>query len=203
MRFVRVTVNLARNRVVSVMEQDTPFQSPAGTTVDGEECETYDLGAVEDQEWRDGAGRPCGLTRHLLERLERGDADVRRLHDVPCTLEGLRSRLRERGPSGVPVGVRAWLATVLPPEQATAMGLVRGLPISALKACEALRAARDPHGGSRLAYFERAAHEQASRRAGKELRRRRVRAEREAAQAVAAAEAWDEMRASIERAPGG
>lgn len=204
MRFVRASVSHTTNRVVGVVEQDTPFTSAeAGVvTIAGEECETTDLGVVEDQKWTDRDGKPCGLTQHILERLESGDAGIQRLHDVPCTLDGIRARLRERGPAGIPVRVRAWLATVLPSDQVDALGIARGLPISALKACEAIRTRRDPHGGSRMAYFELVAQCQHETRRAKIERGIRRRTEKEAAIATAAAQAWQEMQTSIENGGG-
>jgi hypothetical protein len=195
-RFVRVTVSHTQNRVVAVMEQDTPFRSGGRCLVAGEECETFDLGVVEDQPWALPDGTPCSVTRHLLERLESESPDVRCIHDVPCTLEGIRARLRERGPTGIPVKVRAWLATVLPEPEVRAMGIAAGIPIAALKACEAIRARRDPSGGSRAEYFERIAQRQHETRRVKIERDIRRRSDRE----LAASQAFEEMRASIERA---
>ncbi|MCL4687498.1 MAG: hypothetical protein KJ007_02910 [Burkholderiales bacterium] len=174
MRFVRVVVSQTQNRVVAVLEQDTPFNGGGYVTIAGEECETQDLGVVEDQSWTRLDGTPCGVTRHLLERLESGSPDVRRIHDAPCTMDGIKARLRERGPAGIPIKVRAWLATVLPADQVAAMGLARGIPVAALKSCDAIRAARDPDGGSRRLYFERITHRQSERRAAKSLARRRA-----------------------------
>lgn len=178
MRFVRVVVSHTQNRVVAVLEQDTPFVRGGTAVIAGEDCETIDLGVVEDQAWTRLDGTPCGVTRHLLERLESGSPDVRRIHDAPCTVEGIKACLRARGPAGIPIKVRAWLATVLPPDQVRALGIARGIPVAALKSCDAIRAARDPDGGSRRAYFERITHQQSERRAAKSLTRRRAAAEK-------------------------
>lgn len=185
MRFVRVTVSHTRNRVVAVMEQDTPFLTGGHATLDGEECETYDLGVVEDQEWTDAQGQPVRMTAHLLEHLESGAAGIEKLHDCPCTLEGIREHLRARGPAGIPVKVRAWLATVLPDHEVRALGIAAGIPIAALKACEAIRTKRDPAGGSRQAHFERIAERQHTARRGKIERGIRNREGRERAAAEA------------------
>lgn len=176
MRFVRVVVSHTQNRVVAVLEQDTPFVRGGTAAIADEDCETIDLGVVEDQPWTRLDGTPCGVARHILERLESGAPDVRRIHDAPCTLDGVRARLRERGPAGIPVKVRAWLATTLPPDEVRALGIARGIPVAALKSCDAIRAARDPAGGSRQAYFERITHQQALRRSARALAKRRARA---------------------------
>ena len=181
MRFVRVVVSHTQNRVVAVLEQDTPFVRGGSAAIAGEDCETFDLGVVEDQAWTRLDGTPCGATRHLLERLESGSPDVRRIHDAPCTVDGIKVRLRERGPAGIPIKVRAWLATVLPADQVAAMGLARGVPIAALKACETLRAARDPEGGARAGYFEAIAARQSAGRSARALAKRSAKAGRAAA----------------------
>lgn len=181
MRFVRVVVSHAQNRVVAVLEQDTPFDGGGSVTVAGEDCETIDLGVVEDQPWTRLDGTPCGVTRHILERLESGSPEVRRIHDAPCTIEGIKARLRARGPAGIPVKVRAWLASVLPADQVAAMGLARGVPIAALKSCDAIRAVRDPDGGSRGRYFEAIAGRQSAGRSARALAKRSSRAGRAAA----------------------
>jgi hypothetical protein len=165
MRFVRVTFNRARAEIVGVAQQDTPFHGAGGEMgVSGDDCETFDFGVVQD------AGEPGEPTRAWLEAMRaaptaevlarRVDIGARVL-DCPCTIDGIKTRLRERGPNAIPVGVRAWLANVLPPDQVAAMGLGRGLPISIQKAMEALRVKRDPAGGSRMFVLERKAQRQA------------------------------------------
>ncbi|MGD9953462.1 MAG: hypothetical protein AB7S87_12870 [Burkholderiales bacterium] len=206
MRFLRYVFNHSRGQVQSVAVQDTPFGAFA-IEVDGEDLEAIDLGVVDgDRAWALRDGTPCGQARFYLERLQEIDdtrgnqSDLPAILDVPCTLEGIRARLRARGPAGIPVKVRAWLATILPPETVAGLGIARGLPVSALKACEAIRTRRDPNGGSRVTHFERIAERQ------HEARRRRIeraiqrKAARTAAPAQAAGEAWEEMRAAIARA---
>lgn len=199
MRFVRCVVSHSQNRIIAVFEQDVPFLKGGSCEIVGEECETYDLGAVEDQAWTDAEGKPCSLTRHVLEKLESGNAGIVRLHDAPCTIEGIRARLRARGPAGLPVKLRAWLAATLPADQVRQLGIARGIPVGTLKACEAIRAARDPAGGSKVPYFERITHAQAVRRSEGELRKRKAKEARQAAVATAAAEAWEEMRGTVAR----
>jgi hypothetical protein len=162
MRFVRVTVSHTQNRVVGVSTLDVPFNDEhhgavrvfneaAGVLV-YEECEVIDLGVVEDEiDWRTVAGEPCSMAQYLLERLESGNHEVTKIHDCPCTLPGIVDRLRAKGLGGIPIKVRAWLANVLPEDRVAAIGIARGLPIAALRAAEALRNRRDPHGGSRMA----------------------------------------------------
>jgi hypothetical protein len=173
MRFVRVTYGKTSGQVYAVFEQDTPFTSGGSARPDGEECETVDLGLVEEQAWTDLDGGPCGPTLHILRRIEAGfHHGVERVHDCPCTLDGIRARLRAKGPAGIPVKARAWLANILREDHAAAMGIGRGLPVSALKAAEALRNRRDPMGGSRMVYLEAIAQRQADAHAGARLRKR-------------------------------
>jgi hypothetical protein len=63
------------------------------------------------------------------------------------------------------VKARAWLANVMAPDLVAALGIGRGLPISAMKAAEQLRNQKDPAGGSRMAYLERIAQQESDRRA--------------------------------------
>lgn len=184
MRFVRVTISHTQNRVIAVTEQDVPFGHGGAITVIGEECETIDLGVVEECHWTDLAGHPCTPSRHVYVRLEIDHAGMPKIHDVPCTVGGIKDRLRAGGLQAVPIKVRAWLATVLPPDQVAALGIGRGLPISALKACEAIRVGRDPAEGSRMAYFEAIAHRQAVRRSARALAKRETRAARAAKRAT-------------------
>ena len=177
MKFVRVMVSHTQNRVVAVMVQDAPFDR-ARMTIEGEECETYDLGAVQDQSWTTLDGKQCAPCRHILERLETEALVVERIVDVPCTLEGIRARVRARGPTGLPVTVRAWLAATLPEDEVRALGIARGIPVSALKAVEAARSTGDPQGGARQAFYERLAHQQAVRRAASALAKRTAKARR-------------------------
>lgn len=176
MRFVRVTHSRTRGIAIAVFEQDTPFINGGHARVQGEVCETIDLGVAEEQPWTDLDGSPCGPSLHILKRLEAGlPHGVARLHDCPCTLDGIRARLRQRGSAGVPTKVRAWLANILPDDQVAAMGLARGLPISALRAAESLRNRRDPDAGSRLKHLEGIAQRQADAHAQSRLRKRKQR----------------------------
>jgi hypothetical protein len=173
MRFVRITYGKTTGRVVAVFEQDTPFTSGGYAIDHGEECETVDLGVAEEQAWTDLDGRACRPTLHILQRLEAAfHHGVETVHDCPCTLEGIRSRLRAKGTAGIPVKVRAWLANTLPEEHAAAFGVARGLPISAMRAAEALRNRRDPLGGSRATHLEAIAQRQANAHAAARLRKR-------------------------------
>jgi hypothetical protein len=166
MRFVRVTHNLTRGIVLAVTEQDVPFSREEHVIPVGEKYAEVDFGVVEDErDWRDATGEPCTLSTYLRERLSVGaHHGIERLHECPCTFTGINARLRAKGPAGIPVKVRAWLANILPEQQVAAMGIGRGLPISAMKAAEALRNRRDPAGGSRLAHLEGIAQRQSDAR---------------------------------------
>jgi hypothetical protein len=93
------------------------------------------------------------------------DCELPKLIDCPASMDGIERVLRTSGPKGIPVKVRAWLACILPPHHADALGIGRGLPISAIKAAEAIRMKRDPRAGNRMEYFSRIAQRQADERA--------------------------------------
>lgn len=214
MIFVRLAVNTQTGEVIGAMSQDVPFET-GSVAIAGASCEMLDLGVVEDHEWtsHERLGEPASVNRHLVERLRAGGVkrvDIREkrasaalhveglyglaevaavltIQDVPCTMKGLKQRLREKGPDGIPVNVRAWLANVLPCEQCEAMGLARRLPISAMKAAEALRNRRDPAGGSRMHVLERAAQAQSDGHAAARLRAKKRREARAMAKAAPAA----------------
>lgn len=190
MTFVRVFIGRTSNEVRHVIEQSVPFEGAGAATIrDGaEELEPVDLGFVEPYDWQDAGGRQCSPSRHILERIEHPDPAVRRamptIHESPVTLEAIKQRLRERGPRGIPMKVRAWLANVLAPDRVAAMGIARGLPMSAIKAAEAWRNRIDPVAGSRMLVIERAIQARADRMLAARVRS----AERRAQKAVAKAE---------------
>jgi hypothetical protein len=179
MRFVRVTVNHDTGELVGVIQQDIPFSAGGGcllvTGADGrkQRCETFDLGMVQDHDWRDAAGNATHPARHIHDALVRAGATpaqfakgevtaehagLREILDCPCTHDGIRDRLRAKGHQGLPLKAIAWLAATLPQHQADALGLA-GVPIAALKAMERIRNSRDPLGGSRMELLERAAQQ--------------------------------------------
>jgi hypothetical protein len=197
MRFVRVTVDHDAGEVVGVTQQDTPFESNGGAVfvigADGvkHRCQTFDLGVVEEHDWRDAAGNVTHPARHIFDSLERArikpehftqgtvtaeHAGVRELLDCPCTHEGIRDRLRSKGTAGIHVKVRAWLVLTLPPHHVDALGL-DGVSIAALKAMERIRNERDPRSGSRMANLERIAQQRSDTRAARHLARRRAKEE--------------------------
>lgn len=175
MKFVRVTFSRTVNEVIAVSELDVPFDGERDGMMlrDNEDCEVRDFGVVEPQAWTDLDGKPCRPSRHILERLRAGrDPELARLHAVPCTIPGIKGVLRAGGPAALPAKVRAWLAMVLPADQVLAFGIARGLPLSVLKAAEALRVRHDPRSGSRLANFERHIQARADTAASRRLARR-------------------------------
>jgi hypothetical protein len=175
MRFVRITYGRTTQRVVAVFEQDVPFTTGGYAIDPHEECDVVDLGVAEDQAWTDLDGKKCGPTLHILQRLEAGfHHDVEKLHACPCTIDAIKARLGFWGTRGIPVKVRAWLANVLPEHQVAQMGLARGLPISVMKAAEAMRNRRDPKGGSRMPQLEAIAQRQSDERALMHLRARQA-----------------------------
>lgn len=173
MIFVRLVVSHTRDCINAVMTQDTPFERGM-VEAEGEVCEIFDLGVVEDHAWTDRDGNPCAVHRHVFERLQHSGIcardllerrvspelhvegthglaevlEVREIIDAPCTIETLHARLRARGPEGVPMKVRAWLTLVMPWEAVQAMGIARGISLSSLRAADSLRRRRDPLGGS-------------------------------------------------------
>lgn len=217
MKFVRVVVGRSSGAVLGVMDSDLPWVPGESVRPMGEDFEIADLGFVDGGVWTDTQGRGHRLAKHVFERLQRAGvkgrdvkerrasatlhveglhalADVLELpaiHECPCTLAGIKDRLRARGLAGIPVKARAWLALMLPLHEVALMGIGRGLPISAFKAAESARVARDPNGGSRQAVFERIAQRQAEARAksrqrerDRQLERDRRRLERKAERAA-------------------
>src|SRR5260221_10085704 len=202
MIFERLVVSHTRDCINAVLAQDVPFERGM-ISAEGEVCEIFDLGVVEDHAWTDRNGATCSVSRHIHERLEDAGTrardllerrvsaelhvegldglaallDVRRILDAPCTIETIKDRLRARGLAGIPVVVRAWLATVLPDHHVDAMGVARGVSISAMKAAERLRNKRDPLSGSRLQLLERIAQRQSDAHAAARLRRKQRDAE--------------------------
>jgi hypothetical protein len=201
-RFARAYLRADNGELIAIGESEIPSDHvPAMRLVPndgGPEIQVVveELGLVDDFDPVELDGTACSPSRHLFLRVERdpaggfrskGGHELPPILDCPCTLEGLRQRLRERGLAGVPMKARAWLANVLPAHHVDALGLARGLPISALKAAEAIRNRRDPHAGSRMVVLERAAQEQADAHAASNLRSRRRAGERAARAAYQAA----------------
>lgn len=186
MTFVRAFIGKTSNQVRHVLEQDVPFTTGGLVRAGDEELEVVDLGFAEDHDWRDLEGRPAAPAQHIFLRMRDKPAaealavreGLPMFHDCPCSLEGIKARLRARGVPGIPVKVRAWLAAVLSPDQVAALGVGRGLPIAALKAAEALRNRKDPHGGSRMLRLEREAQRNSDGRSRAALRRRQQAAAR-------------------------
>lgn len=185
MRFVRVylaardypalTPPISAGDVLGVLEQETPFEH-ATLTLDGIELDVLDWGAVADFEPRTPSGERCSPAHHIRKRLgQRGAvrpefaAAMPTRYDCPASLEGIKAKLRAGGPTSIPSPVRAWLVTMLPRDTVNAMGIARGIPISALRAVSAARARRDPNAGSSLFVMERTVQgridEQIARRA--------------------------------------
>lgn len=196
MSFIRVFIGRTSNTVRHVIEQDVPFpgEGPMLKASD-EELDAVDLGFVDQHDWRDLEGRACSPAQHFFLRLERDHEDLPKIHDCPCSIEGIKARLRAQGPEGVPIKARAWLANILPADQVAALGIGRGIPLSAIKAAEALRNRKDPGSGSKLPYLERIGvrHQEQRQRASARARAR------VAAVNAAAGEAWDEMARAIAR----
>lgn len=191
MSFVRAFVGRTSNQVQHIIESEIPFKGPGGVirVVNekgepvGEELESRDLGWMEPLEkCQTLDGSPCTVARHVFVRIENRPApsraeltaggDLPRFHDCPCSIEGIKDRLRAKGPAAIPMKARAWLANVLPPDEVAAMGIGRGLPIAAMKAVEALRIKRDPESGSRMFVLERKAQQQADAHARARLKAR-------------------------------
>lgn len=207
MMFVRVALDHTAGEVLAVAQQDTPFESGGLVHCVGHDCEMVDLGAVDEHPWTDpDTGAPCSPSAHLYHRLRLARvkprdvkegraspelhvegldglasvAGVRRIHDCPCTVDGIKQRLRARGPGVLGAKVRAWLYLVLDPAEVAAMGLNRGIPVSALKALDSMRTARDPQVGSRAFVLERLAQGKSDRRAAQHLHKRKLAQKREA-----------------------
>lgn len=172
MMFARISVNHTTGEVQAVATQETPFDRGGVVTVVGHNCETVDLGLVEDQPFIDLAGQPCPASGHLFYRLIREGIkasdivarktnpgklvalaramEVGKIHDLPCTNAGLRAHIQANGKGGMPMAVRAWLVNVLPQRIVDELQLEEGVPLAAVLAAEAVRCRRDPQRGSRL-----------------------------------------------------
>lgn len=184
MSFVRAFIGRDSGEVQHVMESSVPFPNdgppPPHMLNDrgeptGEELVAVDFGWMEPPQgdYTTLEGRPCSPARHVFDRVKGRPAPnpdelqahgLPRFHDCPCSLNGIRARLRAGGPQAIPATPRAMLANVLPPDQVAAMGIDRDLPLSALRAAETLRNRRDPNGGSRYAVLERQIDELATAR---------------------------------------
>jgi hypothetical protein len=181
MRFVRVYTLAASGEVVNVTQQEIPFNH-AGISIPGVALDMHDLGLVEDfAPTSVSSGEPCTPSAHLFQRLERDPAsggfrakaghELPPIIDCPVTLEGIKQRLRERGPESIPAKARAWLTLMLPPAEVEALGVGRGIPVSALKALDDMRVRRDPGVGSRRVVLERAARKLSDERTAAALKR--------------------------------
>jgi hypothetical protein len=192
--FIRALIGKTSNKVRHVQAQSVPFRSAAPIFDSSEELEVVEVGYAEEHDWKDLEGKPASAAKHVFLRLENDHEDMPTIHDCPCTLEGIKARLREKGPAGIPIKARAWLANILPPAHVDATGIGRGIPISARKAAEATRNRQDPTGGSRMPQLERIAQAQADSHARGMMKARERKAaaiarkeERRAAKAAAAA----------------
>jgi hypothetical protein len=197
MRFLRIYTRKDTGEVITVIERESPFtENHPPITMRGRDgtppfeieqheavAEDFDPALAEYGPTREL--RPVSPARHLFERLRhrgggkfdaKAGTEIPALIDFPASMEKIKTALRSKGPDGVPVKVRAWLANILPPEHVSQLGIARGLPISAMKAAEALRNRRDPAGGSRMEYLNGIAQAQSDARAARELRRRKAKA---------------------------
>lgn len=173
MSFVRVFIGRTSNAVRHVAEQDVPFAGAGHVVSDSKEpLDAIDLGFVEHRDWIDLEGNPTCAAHHIFLRLEKNHAGMPSIHDCPCTIGGIKQRLREQGPAGIPTKARAWLAAVLPEDQVRALGIGDGIPLSVLAAAEALRQRRDPNGGDRLMVLQRRIQQRSDARSAKALSQR-------------------------------
>lgn len=183
MRFVRAYTLVSTGELVNVSEQELPFEPSFGISVDGDASlfAMHEIGFVDDFSPEDLDGKPCSPARHLFARMEREPgADPARgfrakpgrtlpvVSDCPTSLDGIKQRLRERGPEGIPAKARAWLTLMLPPGDVEALGVGKGIPVSALKALDDIRTRRDPSVGSRRVVLERKVQQRAAERAASE-----------------------------------
>lgn len=187
MIFVRVLINKATREIEHVMAQDWPFEGWQLIGVEGTVYDVADVGMLEELKPEPlTAGAPRTASQHVWDRVRglknadlestrkflREHPEMPRLHEVPCTRAGIKALMCEKGREHVSVKVRAWLANILPEHQVAEMGLQRGIPISAMKAVEAIRNRRDPHGGSRMPQLEAKAQQLSNERAAGALRAR-------------------------------
>lgn len=169
MRFARYWVSDSTGEILAVLEQEMPFDDatelcPCNPDGSPHPVTAFDLGLVEHFEPVGLQGEPVNCAGHLFQRLdhERGRGARAKpgtalppIVDCPATLGGIRERVRQRGPGGLPAKARAWLTLMLPPADVAALGIARGLPVSALKALDAMRSGRDKSAPSKGTVLER------------------------------------------------
>jgi hypothetical protein len=186
MRFVRAFVRGDTGEIIAVGESETPIENMGVSKLvpidGGPEIPVLmrEIGLAEDFDPVDLEGKPCSPARHIFLRIEQDGAGGQRakagqelppILDCPTSMDGIRARVSERGAAGVPVKARAWLTLMLPPEEVDALGVSQGIPLSALKALDAMRVRRDPRVGSRREVLEREAQRLSDERAAAQLRR--------------------------------
>jgi hypothetical protein len=146
------------------------------------DLELHDLGLVDHFDPIGADAAPCLPSQHLYARMLHRDADGKlhfhpelempRIHDCPATREGIKARLRAKGPGGIPVLAHAWLTLMLPEHELQVMGVGAGVTPAHLKALDAIRVKRDPSQRSNRANYERALQARSDAHAAKRLAQR-------------------------------
>lgn len=203
MSFFRVFIGKKSGTVRHVIEEMMLFSERGARAMewgeDSEELEEVHIGFVLHHDWtehaREGGGDQCspahhfwtrigGLTLEQAQDVIRSHPDMPKVHETPCTLGKLREHVRTKGVKSLPAVVRTWLTHTLPPHEIEALGVWRGIPLSALKAVDSIRVKRDPHGGSVRMNLERIAHERTNERLSRHHRNHLAKKEREANEAL-------------------
>lgn len=182
MRYVRAYTLASTGQLVNVSEQEHPFDTFAITVAESPgSLELHELGLAEHFDPIDLQGARCSPSRHLFLRMEHvadlppsilgaarframvgREAEVPVFHDVPTTIEGIKSLARAKGPAAIPERVANWLEFMgaLSGDEMDAAGLPR-LTVTRAAEFDAMRRARDPSVGSRLETFKRRIRERA------------------------------------------
>lgn len=198
MNFFRLYVGRQSGKVRHVMEQDTPFDVAGITEGEGgEELDVVDVGFVVRHTWTVHApgeavhGKRCAAAHHIWTRIGhhemahsltleqardvlRGHPEMPKVHDSPCSIEGMRERIRRRGVKSIPAAVRVWLTATQPPHVVDSLGIAAGVPLSAIKAAVRLHLAHDPHRADFTANLEREIQKRSDADAARRLAARNV-----------------------------
>lgn len=194
MSFFQLHINKASGLVSHVTEERMISERGVHITDSAGDLQVLDAGFVLDHEWTTSEGEPTTPAHHVWLRLShqgqpaltfqqaidvlRGHPEMPKIHACPCTLEGVRAHVRAKGHNVLPAVVRAWLTHTLPPDDIEALGVWRGIPVSALKAVDWIRCKRDARAGSVRVNLERIVQERIDARLEAHHRKHRERLER-------------------------
>lgn len=173
MRFVRVYIEKATGKPLSVIEQEHPIGAAEVEHV-GTVTECIDLGLVNDFDPVALDGTPCNHASHIRQRIEKHpladthpDApkvrfapehkDVPRIHFCPCDTKGIEAHIKANGHDRLSSTAHAWLAHILPPHEVKRLGIGGKTSLAHMKALE--KARRGQVDGGQVFNIEREIHQ--------------------------------------------